>query len=133
VEIPYSRFPVPFTAVQYLTIDAYRSPGGSGFAIESIFTGGPSVAGDFNRDGVVDAADLEEWQLAAGNSGTSGSFGASFTADGDHDGDVDGGDLLVWQQNLGATNQPNVAVPEPSPITLTLFAALVATTFARRA
>lgn len=70
--------------------------------------------GDYNRDGGVDAADLIEWQLAAGNSGTSGSSAASFTADGDQDGDVDGGDLLVWQQNLGAQyNAPVGAVPEP--------------------
>jgi hypothetical protein len=125
VEIPFSRFPVPFTAVQSITLDGFRNPAGAGFAVDSIFTGGPSVAGDYNRDGVVDAADLTEWQLAAGNGATSGSFGASFTADGDQDGDVDGGDLLVWQRNLGARYNPSgSAVPEPTAAILMILMGL---------
>jgi hypothetical protein len=48
------------------------------------------LAGDFNADGRVNAADLSAWKAGSG---------VAYT----------GNDLLLWQQNLGRTN-PN-AVP----------------------
>ncbi|MBL9165598.1 MAG: Ig-like domain-containing protein [Planctomycetaceae bacterium] len=57
-----------------------------------------SLAGDYNNDGTVDAADYTVWR---DNFGASGS--ASLAGDGDADGDVDGGDFLVWQRNFGAS------------------------------
>ena len=73
--------------------------------------------GDFDRDGEVDAADLDVWRSA---------LGSSARGDADGDGDSDGGDLLLWQRNLGTTlaSATNVAVPEPGGATPALAAIL---------
>lgn len=133
VEIPYSNFPVSFAAVDSITLDGFRNPGGSWFEIDSIATGKASSAGDFNRDGVVDAADLNEWFLAVGNSGTSGSNGARFTADGDQDGDVDGADLLAWQRSFALDPSSSTAgVPEPATAVLVIACVFAVTSHTRR-
>lgn len=77
----------------------------------------PLAAGDFNQDGIVDAADLAAWQHE---------FGAErgTLADADGDGDADGDDFLLWQRELRAADEaesflvaaPSVAVPEPNPL-----------------
>jgi hypothetical protein len=120
VEIPFAAFPASFGDVQSITLDGFRNPPGSWFEIESIYTSAPAVAGDYNRDGVIDGADLAEWSLAAGNSGTSGSWAARFTADGNGDGRVDGADFLAWQQALGEAQPPLIAAPEPASVGLAL-------------
>ena len=70
-----------------------------------------ALAGDFNNDGVVDAADLMVWQ---------GDFGNGDAADADGDGDSDGADFLVWQRQLGdgQASLASRAVPEPSALLL---------------
>lgn len=69
-----------------------------------------AVPGDFNGDGMVDAADLAQWQgnfpKSAGGNWTTG--------DADGDGDVDGADFIVWQTHFGTTAA--AAVPEPGGI-----------------
>jgi hypothetical protein len=60
---------------------------------------------DFDGDGDVDGADLEEWRTA---------FGVNAGADADADGDSDGTDFLAWQRNLGASTVP-VGAPVPEP------------------
>ena len=65
------------------------------------------VAGDFNADALVDAADLALWQM---NFGVSGS-GARVLGDANADQTIDGADFLLWQQN--ATNVAITSVPEP--------------------
>jgi hypothetical protein len=66
--------------------------------------GGP-LAADFNRDGVVDAEDLIQWQTHVG-------IGSQADADGD--GDADGADFLAWQQQLGLGRSTGFnVVPEP--------------------
>ena len=69
----------------------------------------PYLAGDFQFDGLVDAADLAVWQATYG---TGGPFVA---ADGDFDGRVTGGDFLVWQRAFGnaAIASAGGGVPEP--------------------
>jgi arabinogalactan endo-1,4-beta-galactosidase len=70
----------------------------------------PPVPGDFNGDGMVDAADLAVWQ------GEFGNVAGGAAADGDHDGDVDGVDFLTWQRNLQGLSQSeraSIAAPEP--------------------
>jgi hypothetical protein len=70
--------------------------------------------GDFNGDGLVDGADLEQWK---------GDFGpADDGSDADGDGDSDGADFLAWQRNLGMTSATlaSTSVPEPSACLLTL-------------
>ena len=76
-----------------------------------------TMPGDFNSDGVVDAADLAQWQ---------GDFGANADSDADDDGDSDGDDLLAWQRQLGSglpAVGSSAAVPEPATFTLLILAA----------
>ena len=79
----------------------------------------PSIDGDFNGDGQVNAADFAAWQAGYGTA-----TGATLAnGDANSDGDVDGDDFLTWQQNFG-TGTGNLtdanAVPEPSAIALLL-------------
>lgn len=76
-----------------------------------------SLPGDFNGDGMVDAADFLAWRSSFGTAS-----GATL-ADGDAnvDGDVDGGDFLVWQQNFGPaplSSAQSASVPESTTILL---------------
>ena len=73
------------------------------------------IPGDYDRSGLVDAADYNLW-LSSFDSTT------SLAADGNGDGVVDAADYTIWQDNLGhsvvigpgAGSLSNVAVPEPS-------------------
>ncbi len=70
------------------------------------------LAADFNRDGIVDAADYTLWR------NTLGATGAGLAADANADLRVDEADYLVWKHSFGMTldNQGALvaAVPEPS-------------------
>jgi hypothetical protein len=134
VEIPYSKFPVSFEAVQTIIVDAARNPAGTGFDVDSITTAGPSIAGDFNRDGAVNSDDLQEWGRYLGTNTRDGAL-VSFlaTSDANEDGSVDGADFLAWQRNLGATNGPTAgSVPEPSGALAASMAAAAWATTKRR-
>lgn len=63
--------------------------------------------GDYNADGVVDAADLSDWQSNYGRV-----VDPYSGADGNGDGKVDAADYGVWRDNLPA--QAFSAVPEPT-------------------
>jgi T5SS/PEP-CTERM-associated repeat protein len=76
------------------------------------------VLGDYNRNGVVDAADYVVWR------DTLGQAGGTFAADGDRDGSVDPDDYQVWKTHFGM-HDPYVgarslladaarAIPEPA-------------------
>jgi subtilisin-like proprotein convertase family protein len=56
----------------------------------------PYLQGDFNSDGVVDAADFLVWRRQAGTT-----VPAFSGADADGDGDVDQDDLSLWRHNFG--------------------------------
>jgi glucosylceramidase len=75
----------------------------------------PATPGDFNRDGRVDAADLEIW---------SASYGVNAFGDADGDGDTDGRDFLIWQRYFGTDllSASQLIVPEPSGHALCWFA-----------
>jgi hypothetical protein len=76
---------------------------------------GDSLQADFVEDDLVDALDLNAWQLALGVDGS---------ADADGDGDSDGADFLIWQSNHGQLGQfqPTslVRYPGPSVVTQTI-------------
>lgn len=88
----------------------------------SVTISAPLAPGDFNGDGVVDAADLENWTANFG----AGQDAARAQGDADLDGDVDGADFLVWQQGPSTGAAPAAlgeAVPEPAAISLASAAA----------
>lgn len=82
----------------------------------------PPLAGDYNGDGFVDAADFLLWR------GTLGST-QLLAADGNGNGVIDEGDYDVWRNNFGAVRagmaQAVAAVPEPMPLLPALVALLV--------
>jgi hypothetical protein len=92
----------------------------------------PFLTGDYNRNGVVDAADYTVWR------DTLGRTGAALTADGDGNGAVDAADYGVWKTNFGthagsAAGSPSLAggeIPEPPTAILAIMG--VAATFTRR-
>jgi hypothetical protein len=72
-----------------------------------------AVAGDYDKNGVVDTEDYLVWK---------GAYGSTLAqADGNGDGIVDAGDFIVWRNNL-APSTPSAlelavsAVPEPTGI-----------------
>jgi hypothetical protein len=71
------------------------------------------LAGDYNRDGTVDAADYTLWRNSLGE------FVANYhAADGNGNGIIDEADYETWKVNFGATESGGSmapeAVPEPS-------------------
>jgi hypothetical protein len=86
-------------------------------------TGVLPLAGDYNRDGEVDAADYVVWRK------DSGKYVLQYSgADGDGDGIIDAGDFNVWRANFGATSGGAglvASVPEPATVWLLLTAAIV--------
>ena len=82
------------------------------------------VAGDYNGDGTVDAADYTVWRDTFDST-------TNLAADGDLDGVVDADDYDVWVSNFGATAfAATAAVPEPAAAPLVL---LGVSTLLRRA
>ena len=81
----------------------------------------PSLAGDYNDDGVVDAADYTVWR------DTLGDVGSGLAADGSGNDVIDAADYDVWRENFGRTNAAitatSVAVPEPAAMSLLVIAA----------
>jgi Lysyl oxidase/Dockerin type I domain len=72
------------------------------------------LPGDYNDDGIVDAADYTVWRDTLGDAVAILTTGA----DGDGDGQVTAADYDVWKQHFGATLAPErgaagIAVPEP--------------------
>ncbi len=74
------------------------------------------LTGDFNADGIVDAADYLVWRNTLGST-------TDLRANGDNTGDsqdvIDGADYLVWKNNYGsgsggALASVHIAVPEPA-------------------
>jgi hypothetical protein len=92
--------------------------------IAAIFTT-PLLAGDYNHNGQVDAADYVVWRAALGST-------TDLAADGNGNLIVDEGDYGLWRANFGSTqlNQA-VAVPEPTA-TLSWLVAIGLSFLARR-
>jgi hypothetical protein len=85
---------------------------------------GLGLAGDYNANGAVDAADYVVWR------DNMGATGSSLPADGNGDEVVNHDDYLVWRSNFlktagasGSTTATVTSVPEPVGCTLGLLAA----------
>jgi hypothetical protein len=80
------------------------------------------IPGDYNNDGIVDAADYTVWRGMAGQSGAN--LAADGTGpDGTPDGVVDDLDYQFWADRFGNTSAGSgagatSAVPEPSTLTM---------------
>ncbi|TWT77751.1 hypothetical protein Pla123a_15470 [Posidoniimonas polymericola] len=97
------------------------SPGGNTLAVTtsdglfSLVDPGAGLAGDYNSDGVVDAADYTLWR------------DGDLSADGDGSGVVDSEDYNIWVANYGASTAApgaGVTTPEPTAIAMLLVATL---------
>jgi hypothetical protein len=86
------------------------------------------LTGDYNKDGVVDAADYTVWRNTFGQAGTET---AHPTADPNHDFLVDEADYAIWKASYGSpfsTPGPGAgsgglaAVPEPTSFILAVLA-----------
>jgi hypothetical protein len=85
----------------------------------------PALVGDYNGDGVVDAADYVTWRDNLGST-------EQLAADGNGDGEVNAADYSVWKENFGRTlddhgaGQAIASVPEPTTFNLFLTLATLA-------
>src|SRR5262249_47662670 len=80
-----------------------------------------ALAGDYDNDGDVDAADYQAWRQAFGSSGN------PLAADGNKDGTVDAADYVMWRNRYGAPAMGSLAaIPEPSSVALMILAAVAA-------
>jgi parallel beta-helix repeat protein len=101
----------------FADIDGTLRPANGVFDIGAYEFG--ALAGDFNRDGSLDAADYVEWRNSLGTTVTRYSG-----ADGDGSGVVDLADYARWRANFGdgalgfGVGVDPAAVPEPSSATL---------------
>ena len=88
----------------------------------AVFLLTPRLSGDFNDDGIVDAADYTVWRDTLGQTGQD--LAADFTGpSGTPDGVVDSLDYQVWVDHFGETSAGSAAgsagaVPEPSSIAM---------------
>ncbi len=98
-----------------------------------IDTTSTQLAGDYNQDGTVNAADYSVWRNSLGQSGS------GLAADGNGDSHVDNADYDLWKLHFGevaivgsgAGSGSLASAPEPSSVLL-LVASLAATIFLRR-
>ena len=85
-------------------------------------------AGDFNGDGVVDAADYTVWRETLGST-------TLLSADADRNGTVDSADYAIWRTQFGWTSPSSLQigspVPEPQGAHLLALAAVAGTLIAR--
>ena len=84
------------------------------FAIAPV-PGAAVLEGDYNQNGIVDAADYTVWRDTLGST-------TNLAVDGDNSGAVDSGDRSVWQANfgraLGSGANEAAKVPEPASVCL---------------
>jgi hypothetical protein len=85
------------------------------------------LIGDYNQNGVVDAADYVLWRKSVGQSGS------SLPADGDNDHAITQNDFAIWRAHFGQSlgggsgsgSSVGGAVPEPSTLLLAAFILIV--------
>jgi hypothetical protein len=114
----------PSTGTNWLQWQVFHGLNPNGvFALTLAFM--PALTGDFNANGMVDAADYVVWRRQSGQSG----FGLA--ADSNFDGIVNLADYAAWRANFGLSIPgpgAGAAVPEPANVLLLLLALVVAGT-----
>jgi poly(beta-D-mannuronate) lyase len=87
--------------------------------LDALFT---LLPGDYNADGIVNAADYVTWRNTVGQSIAAGSG-----ADGDGDGTVDGDDFTIWRANFAtaAASGSALLTAAPEPQSLVIMAATI--------
>jgi hypothetical protein len=115
-------------------VGASASPTGEReFFFNNLTVSSPGLTGDYNHNGVVDAADYVLWRDTLSQSVTAGTG-----ADGNGDGMVTQTDYNIWRGQFGMTSGAGLSettVPEPSVaflVTESLVAALTITLSSRR-
>jgi hypothetical protein len=93
-----------------------------------------ALLGDYNGNGIVDAADFVVWRNSLGQLGT------GLAADGNNDGVVNQADFDVWRVHFGQTATgagpeaaANAAVPEPATSPISFIVGVLAVCSYRRA
>lgn len=87
------------------------------------------MPGDYNDDGIVNAADYSVWRNSLG------AVGSNLPADGNGNGSVDAGDYAIWKMHFGESSGSggsSAAVPEPGSLTLSMLALIALITPPRR-
>jgi T5SS/PEP-CTERM-associated repeat protein len=77
--------------------------------ILSAFAHGRVLPGDYNQNGVVDAADYVVWRNTRGQSGS------GLGADGNGNGQIDAGDYAVWRAHFGQSSGVGAILPGDAP------------------
>jgi hypothetical protein len=86
----------------------------------------PVLAGDYNGDNRVTAADYVVWR------NTFGDTGSNLAADGNKNNQVDQGDYTMWKNNFGAVGSGAGSAVVPEPGTVWLMVSVLVNLFARR-
>lgn len=94
--------------------------------IQAFLESSQTLPGDYNADGVVDAADYTLWRDSEGQTGV------GLPADGNGDGQINQGDYLVWRDNFGQGDPAAGASAAPEPAAGALGAGLLVIAAARR-
>jgi hypothetical protein len=93
----------------------------------TIVLGPPPATGDYNDDGIVNAADYVVWRNSVGH------MGVGLAADGDGDGEINDGDYSLWRMHFGeavgssGSTVDSAAVPEPLGQSMLLVAIITIT------
>jgi len=91
----------------------------------------PTIVGDYNDDGSVNAADYTVWRNTVGQ-------GSNLAADGNNSGWIDTGDYAVWKSHFGAgsgagagneTRGDSHGVPEPTAVIYLITCGMLVTGF----
>jgi hypothetical protein len=115
----------------FATLNLPSLPGGLNWNTGQLYTTGvlsiSGLIGDYNQNGVVDAADYVLWRKSVGQSGS------SLPADGDNDHAITQNDFAIWRAHFGQSlgggsgsgSSLSGAVPEPSTLALAAFILVV--------
>lgn len=104
------------------------------FAVSNLWIGAADdffaapMPGDFNADGVVDAADLARWNAGVGVNGAA----THWHGDANGDQQVNGSDFLIWQRRYGEIAAAPISTTVPEPSALVLLALCIAARGAER-